>query len=151
DVEASADAVEDFHAWPSLAAPLRRRDSLFEYPLRAPRDGGGDSLRCRSSRPGHDIVELVAPFPQNTDLSRSGAVMRDHSSSSLSCAVGGARPMARYRVTLDRSRTNRRFNHRALHWSRPRLSSTRLPRWGIREGSRVFTRGRIEMARAPQW
>src|SRR5262249_57742605 len=37
DVEAAADAIEDVHILPSLTAPLRRRDSMSEYPLRAPR------------------------------------------------------------------------------------------------------------------
>jgi hypothetical protein len=55
--EPRADTVQDLHGRRLLVAvSRRRRDCVSEYPPRAPRAGGGDSLRCRSSRPGHDGI-----------------------------------------------------------------------------------------------
>ena len=49
--------VQDLHGRRLLVAvSRRRRDCVSEYPPGAPRAGGGDSLRCRSSRPGHDGI-----------------------------------------------------------------------------------------------
>src|SRR5207302_4298940 len=74
-VESTADTVEDLHGRRLLVtAPRRRRDFLAEYPPRAPRAGGGDSLRCRPSRPGHDGMETGLRHHSKADLSRSGAV-----------------------------------------------------------------------------
>ena len=78
-----------------LAAPLRRRTCVSEYPPRALRLGGGDSLRCRGSRPGHDTLGLAAPFPKPPTCPGTARRLAVYSRG-VSSAAGGACPVTRY-------------------------------------------------------
>src|SRR5689334_3536920 len=107
-VESTADTVEDLHGRRLLVtAPRRRRDFFAEYPPRAPRAGGGDSLRCRPSRPGHDGMETGLRHHSKADLSRSGAVRTSLLALPLSSAAGGACAMRRWDESAAPSHTAR--------------------------------------------
>src|SRR5207244_3393487 len=60
-IEAAAHWVEHVHRR-LLAARLRRRDSLREYPPRAPRRWQGRQFEVPTSRLGHNFLGLAAPI-----------------------------------------------------------------------------------------
>src|SRR3989441_1785412 len=94
-IEAAAHWVEHVHRR-LLAARLRRRDSLREYPPRAPRRWQGRQFEVPTSRLGHNFLGLAAPI-LGPDLPRSRAVAPSVLRRRLSFVAGGACPMINFR------------------------------------------------------
>src|SRR5437773_702326 len=99
-IEAAAHWVEHVHRR-LLAARLRRRDSLREYPPRAPRRWQGRQFEVPTSRLGHNFLGLAAPI-LGPDLPRSRAVAPSVLRRRLSFVAGGACPMINFRKSPAR-------------------------------------------------